>query len=96
LQECITPPASTKKVAAKKKNQDLTPSKHSNRALDEDKRSSSTAVAKKRRKKPISLAPVRKKRVEELEWRYMKDGVRKVPVTFSDDSNDSDYECSDD
>ncbi len=41
-EECITPPASTKKVAAKKKSQDLTPSKRSNRVIDKDKRSTST------------------------------------------------------
>jgi hypothetical protein len=41
-EECITPPASTKKVAAKKKSQDLTPSKCSNRVIDKDKRSRST------------------------------------------------------
>jgi hypothetical protein len=27
-----------------------------------------------------------------MEVRYMKDGVRKLYVNFSDDSNDSDYE----
>jgi hypothetical protein len=42
-EECITPPASTKKVAVKKKSQDLTPSKRSNGVLlDKDKRSRST------------------------------------------------------
>jgi hypothetical protein len=34
--------------------------------------------------------------LEELEWRYMKDGVRKMYVNFSDNSNDSDYVCSSD
>ncbi len=33
-EKCITPPASTKKVAAKKKSQDLTPLKRSNRVID--------------------------------------------------------------
>ena len=35
-------------------------------------------------------------RLEDLEVRYMKDGVRKLYVNFSDDSNDSDYKGSDD
>ena len=57
-----------------------------------------TTVAKKRKKTKTNFtgAGTKKKRLEELEWRYMKDGVRKMYVNFSDNSNDSDYVCSSD
>jgi hypothetical protein len=45
-EECITPPASTKKVAAKKKSQDLTPSKRSSRAIDKGKTRSRSTKSK--------------------------------------------------
>ena len=133
-QELITPPASAKKVAAKRKIQDLTPtpSRRSNRVLDRDKGSRSTKskpqvldltasvspkkpAARKMKQKVVAPTPVttvtkkrggnrkiftgageKKKRLEELEFCYMKDGVRKMYVNFSDNSDDSDYECSDD
>ena len=54
-----------------------------------------TTVAKKR-KNEFHWCRQEQKRLEELEWRYMKDGVRKVCVNFIGNSNDSDYVCSSD
>ena len=57
-----------------------------------------TTVARKRKTTPKKFTAVdrKKTRLEDMEVRYMKDGVRKLYVKFSDDSNDSDYEDSTD
>ena len=116
----------------------MTPSRHSNRVLDQDKKSRSTkmkhqvldlaasvspkkkphggklnhskvmdapppaadatTVAKKRKMtgKKFTAAAIKKTRLEDLEVRYMQDGVRKMYVNFSNDSNNSDYKGSGD
>jgi hypothetical protein len=72
-EECITPPASTKKVAAKKKSQDLTPSKRSNRVIDKDKRSRST------KSKPQVLDLTASVSPKKPAWRKMTQEVMAPP-----------------
>ena len=57
-----------------------------------------TTVARKRKTTPKKFTAVdrEKTRLEDMEVRYMKDGVRKLYVNFSDDSNDSAYKDSND
>ena len=57
-----------------------------------------TTVARKRKMTPKKFTAVdrKKTRLEDMEVRYMKDGIRKLYVNFSDDSNDSDYKDSTD
>ena len=46
--------------------------------------------------KKFTAAASKKTQRKDLEVCYMEDGVRKMYVNFSDDNNNSDYECSDD
>ena len=46
--------------------------------------------------KKFTAAAIKKTRLEDLEVRYMQDGVRKMYVNFSNDSNNSDYKGSGD